>query len=141
MSLQRAFVIAAQGLTAQRTRMETISSNMANMRSTRSPEGGPYRRLAPLFVSAPVASPFADGPERMLRTVRVERIVADGREPVRRYEPDHPDADAEGYVAYPNVDPVEEMVDMLSATRSYEANVTLVKSVRDMLHAALDILG
>jgi flagellar basal-body rod protein FlgC len=135
MSLQRAFEIGSLGLSAQRTRMETVASNLANARTTRTPEGGPYKRIAPVFVVTGVADSAA------LRGVRVTEIVEDPAPPVLRFEPGHPDADPEGYVAYPNVDPVKEMVDMLSATRSYEANVTLIKSVRGMLQSALQILS
>jgi flagellar basal-body rod protein FlgC len=135
MSLSRAFDIGSLGLSAQRTRMETVASNLANARTTRTPEGGPYKRIAPVFVVTPVSESAA------LRGVRVTEIVEDPSPPVLRFEPGHPDADVEGYVAYPNVDPVKEMVDMLSATRSYEANVTLIKSVRGMLQSALQILS
>jgi flagellar basal-body rod protein FlgC len=135
MSLNRAFDIGSLGLSAQRTRMETVASNLANARTTRTPEGGPYKRIAPVFVVTPVAENAA------LRGVRVTEIVEDPSPPVLRFEPGHPDADVEGYVRYPNVDPVKEMVDMLSATRSYEANVTLIKSVRGMLQSALQILS
>ena len=141
MSLQRAFAISAAGLSAQRTRMETVASNLANARTTRTPEGGPYRRQAPVFVAWPLSTSPDAALGRALRTVRVERIVADGSAPVLRFEPGHPDADAAGFVAYPNVDPIKEMVDMLSATRSYEANVTVVKSVKDMAQHALQILA
>lgn len=140
MSLERAFLIAASGLAAQRTRMEIVASNLANARTTRTPEGGPYRRKEPVFVAEPLAAPFEKSLAGALRSVRVERIVEDPAPPALRYEPGHPDADADGFVPYPNVDPVEEMVDMLSATRSYEANVTLVRSVREMFRSALGIL-
>jgi len=140
MSLERAFAIAASGLAAQRTRMEIVASNLANARTTRSPEGGPYRRKEPLFVAEPVGAPFEEALAGALRSVRVQGIVEDPTPGVVRYEPGHPDADADGFVRYPNVDPIEEMVDMLSATRSYEANVTLVRSVREMLRSALGIL-
>ncbi len=109
MALQRAFEIGASGLTAQRTRMETVASNLANARTTRTDEGGPYRRRQPVFTAEPAGLAFGD---------------ALGR----------------GMVAYPNVDPIREMVDLLSATRSYEANVTVIKSVRSMVGAALEIL-
>jgi flagellar basal-body rod protein FlgC len=115
--------------------METVASNLANARTTRTPEGGPYKRIAPVFVVTAV------GESGSLRGVRVTDIVEDPAPPVLRFEPGHPDADLEGYVRYPNVDPVKEMVDMLSATRSYEANVTLIKSVRGMLQSALQILS
>jgi flagellar basal-body rod protein FlgC len=139
MSLNRAFGIGAAGLTAQRTRMETVASNLANARTTRTPEGGPFRRLLPVFGSKPLEAPIGDRIGRDLRSVEVLRVIADPSPPLLRFEPGHPDSNAEGLVAYPNVDPVKEMVDMLSATRSYEAGVTIVKSVREMSHAALEI--
>jgi flagellar basal-body rod protein FlgC len=141
MSLQRAFAISATGLTAQRTRMETVASNLANVRTTRTPEGGPYRRQAPVFTAEPLDVSFDDTLGRALRAVEVQRIVQDDSEPLLRYEPGHPDADESGFVAYPNIDPVKEMVDMLSATRSYEANVTVVRSVKDMSNHALQIIA
>jgi len=141
MSLQRAMSIAAGGLTAQRTRMEVVSSNLANARTTRSPEGGPYRRREPIFAAQPFERSLDDVVGRGLRSVRLVTVVQDPAPLPLRYEPGHPDADERGFVAYPNVDPVREMVDMLSATRSYEANVTLVRSVREMLQSALQILA
>ena len=140
MSLARAFAIGASGLSAQRVRLETLSSNLANARTTRTAEGGPYQRKLPLFSAEQVGASFADTLGRALRTVRVDRIVEDTSPPILRFEPGHPDADAAGFVAYPDVNPIEEMVDLLSATRSYEANVTVIKSVREMGAAALQIL-
>ena len=141
MALQRAFQIGAAALSAQRTRMEPVASNLANAKTTRTPEGGPYRRRMPVFRLDNVASRPGDPLTPAVAAVRVERIVEDPAPPIQRFEPGHPDADAAGYVAYPNVDPVKEMVDMLSASRSYEANVTLVRGVREMLRSALRIIG
>lgn len=141
MSLQRAFEIGSAGLSAQRTRMETIASNLANARATRSPEGGPYRRLAPVFVSESMETAPGDPQANALRSVRVDRIIAIDEDPILRFEPGHPDADAEGMVAYPNINPVTEMIDMLSASRSYEANVNVITGVREMMAGALDIIG
>ena len=141
MSMMRAMVIGASGLTAQRSRMELVSSNLANARTTRTPEGGAYRRRQVVFVAQPLESGLADPFGRALRSVRVERIFEDPSPLLLRYEPGHPDADADGLVAYPNVDPVREMVDMLSATRSYEAGVTLVRGIREMLQGALQIIA
>lgn len=139
MSLLRAMSIGAAGLTAQRTRMEAVASNLANAKTTRTEEGGPYQRKVPVFSAVPTAASFDDELGRVLRAVRVDGISQDPAPPVLKYEPGHPDADAAGFVAYPNVDPVKEMVDMLSATRSYEANVNIVRSVREMMSAALEI--
>ena len=141
MSLQRAMGIGATGLAAQRSRMELVSSNLANARTTRTPEGGPYRRQQPVFAAQPLHAGPADPLGRALRSVRVVGIVQDPAPPLLRFEPGHPDANADGMVAYPNVDPVKEMVDMLSATRSYEAGVTLVRSVREMMQGALQIIA
>lgn len=144
MSLSQAFAISASGLSAQRTRMETVASNLANANTTRTAEGGPYKRKMPVFMAQSVVQSLGDHfnsqMNASLRSVRVDRIVDDPSPPQMKFEPGHPDADVDGMVAYPNVDPVIEMVDMLSATRSYEANVTAVKSVRAMGAAALDII-
>ncbi len=141
MSLERALAIGATGLTAQRTRMEVVSSNLANSHTTRTPEGGPYRRKQPVFDAQLVETFPKDVVGRGIHAVRVVDVVDDPSDFILRHEPGHPDADGRGFVAYPNVDPVREMVDMLSATRSYEANVTLVRSVREMLQSALQILA
>ena len=136
MTLIQGFDVAASGLTAQRVRMETVASNLANIHATRTPEGGPYRRRMPVFqtVSAdPIRTGSAQG-------VRVQQIAVSEAEPLVRFEPGHPDADAAGFVQYPNIDPVIEMVDMVSATRSYEANVTAIKSLRSMMSSALDLI-
>lgn len=141
MSMTRAMAIGATGLAAQRARMELVSSNLANARTTRTPEGGPYRRQQLILVAQPIVTPAADSFGRALRSVRVQRVVLDPSPPRMRYEPGHPDAGADGMVAYPNVDPVREMVDMLSATRSYEAGVSLVRGIREMLRGALQIIA
>lgn len=140
MSLMRAMGIAAAGLTAQRVRMEVIASNLANVSTTRTAAGGPYQRQQPVFTAQPVAGPFSDVLGESLRTVKVESIVLDPSPPVKRFEPGHPDADPAGFVSYPNVDPTVEMVDMLSASRSYSANVTLIRAVRAMTRAIIQII-
>ncbi|MDK2903148.1 MAG: flagellar basal-body rod protein FlgC [Clostridiales bacterium] len=118
---------SASGLTAQRLRMDIISQNIANVNTTRTPEGGPYVRQMPLF------SQSASG------MVQVQAIVADPRPFKLTYDPSHPDADQNGYVLMPNVDVTEEMVDMVSATRSYEANVTVIDAAKNMAMRAIDI--
>ncbi|ANM30521.1 flagellar basal body rod protein FlgC [Acidobacteria bacterium Mor1] len=138
--LTRAFDIASSGLTAQRTRMEVVASNLANAQTTRTPEGGPYRRQEPVFRSEAVHGKFGDLVGQAVRSVRVQRIAEDPSPPILKFEPGHPDADPRGFVAYPNIQPVQEMVNMLSATRSYEANVTLINGVRTMGRAALEIV-
>jgi flagellar basal-body rod protein FlgC len=141
MSLDRAVAIGATGLTAQRIRMETITTNLTNAQSTRNERGEAYRRVRPIFLAQPVDVVHAADGGRTLHGVRVASIEEDPSPFDLRFEPGHPDANAEGYVAYPNVDPVREMIDMLSATRSYEAQVTLIRSIRDMLQSALQILA
>lgn len=129
--------IASSGLTAQRVRVQTIASNLANARTTRTPDGGPYKRRAPVFVAEPVQS-FDSALASELSDVRVERIVEiDAQRMV--FDPKHPDADAEGFVAMPDIDVVAEMVDLMTASRSYEASVNAVNTTRDMALRALDI--
>ncbi len=138
MALSDAVRVARSGLEMQRARMEIISSNLANAQTTRTAEGGPYRRRLPIIEAAPLEShSFSELLDRNLQGVEVVDVEADQRPPVLRFEPGHPDADAQGYVAYPNVNPVEEMVDMISAVRSYEANVKVVKAVGEMHKSAL----
>lgn len=141
MSLERAMAIGASGLTAQRIRMEVVTSNMTNASTTRTEEGGPYRRMRPIFVAQGVDDGIAPNLGPRLAGVRVLSVVGDPTPFPLRHEPGHPDADERGFVAYPNVDPVREMVDMLSATRSYEAQVTLVRGLRQMTQSALQILA
>ncbi len=142
------FDIAASGMTAQRIRMNVISSNLANADTTRTPEGGPYRRKDVVFVPASLEKPsgdFGDYLRRMLfesnrpEGVKVLDIVED-KKPFRKvYDPYHPDADKDGYVLYPNVDVVEEMVNLISASRSFEANVTAFNSAKDMVLKLLEM--
>lgn len=141
MDLFNSMRISSSALQAQRTRLDTISSNLANMETTRTPEGGPYKKKDVVF--RPVGTSFEERLERSLRGaaqgVRVERIVADESPPKMVYDPAHPDADDGGYVAMPNINLMDEMVDMMSASRAYEANVTVVKASKRMALKALDI--
>jgi flagellar basal-body rod protein FlgC len=123
------FDISASGLSAQRTRLDLIAGNLANVETTRAPGGGPYRRLLPVFGSRG-GNPGG---------VEVMGTVADAREPRRVHQPGHPDADAEGFVDYPNVNVVEEMVDLVSAVRSYEANAAAFAAAKTMAQHALDL--
>jgi flagellar basal-body rod protein FlgC len=123
------FDVSASGLSAQRGRLDIIASNIANVETTRTPSGGPYRRLQALFASR------TDGPGG----VEMLGTVADARDLRRVYQPGHPDADSDGVVAYPNVNIVEEMVDLVSATRSYEANAAAFSAARTMAQYALDL--
>ncbi len=124
-----AFDISASGLSAQRARLDIIAENIANVETTRTPGGGPYRRLQPVFAS------------RAGRSGGVETvgIAVDPGDPRRVYQPGHPDADRDGFVAYPNVNIVEEMVDLVSATRSYEANAAAYNAAKTMAQRALDL--
>ena len=129
--------IAGSGLAAQRVRMQTVSSNLANAQTTRTAEGGPYQRKAPVF-RAETVDVFGTALDRELASVEVERIHADGD--VRWvHDPDHPDANDEGMVAYPDIDVLAEMVDLMTASRAYEANANAVEVTRDMAQRALDI--
>jgi len=141
MSLFAALQVSASGLGAQRTRAEVLVENMANAETTRTPEGGPYKRKDVVFTTQVQASPFSAVFQRELTTgVAVDRIVEDARDPERRYQPGHPDADATGYVAFPRMNPAEEMVDLLNASRSYQANVAAMTAVKDMITHSVDLL-
>lgn len=137
--LRAAVDAAASALNAERTRLEAAVSNLANMESTRGPDGQPYRRRGVVLQSAPVESFDAALGRSAATGVAVARVVEDQTPFRRRYEPSHPDADAEGYVALPNVDPSEEMVDMISAARAYQANLTAIGLIRDMVQRALEL--
>lgn len=134
-----AFDISASGLSVQRARMNVISSNLANVNSTESAEGGPYRRRDVLVSAEPVGGEFSAVLDEKIKAVEVQRIVEDPRPFRTVYDPYHPSADAGGYVHYPNVNIIEEMVNMLSASRSYEANVNVIKATRGMALKALEI--
>jgi len=134
--------ICASGLTAQRLRMDVIANNLANANTTRTVNGGPYRRQVVVFEARSQSSDFKRLLENELTGlsgVRVKQIVTDNS-PLRQvYDPSHPDADPEGYVSYPNVNVVAEMTDMISATRSYEANRTALNSIKHMATRAIEI--
>ncbi len=140
MSLSRVQKIALSALEMQRARMELISSNLANARTTRTADGGPYVRKQALVSTVPVAQRGSDAIARQALGVQLVAVTEDTRPPVLKFEPGHPDADEAGYVAYPNVDPIEEMVDMVAAVRSYEANVNVIKSARMMNESALEMI-
>jgi flagellar basal-body rod protein FlgC len=135
-----AMEVAASGLSAERTRMNTVASNLANARTTRTDAGGPYKRLDPVFEAIGL-----DNERGVMATqggvskVKVARIQEDTRPGMLVYEPGHPDANAAGYVEYPNVNAVEEMVNMITASRAYEAGVTSIDTVKQMGRSALDI--
>jgi flagellar basal-body rod protein FlgC len=135
--------ISGSGLTAQRTRMNTISSNIANISTTRTPEGGPYRRKDVVLEAMPETRNFGEilteVGDRNQQRVQVTDVSVDRRAPMLKYEPDHPDANEEGYVAYPNINLMEEMTNMIQATRAYEANVSAMSASKSMAMSALDI--
>lgn len=140
LSVFSALEVAASGLSAQRVRMNTIASNLANARTTRTEEGGPYRRQDPVFEVANLDR--VNGPsllDRGASLVRVRELVEDQRPGVMSYEPTHPDANPDGYVEYPNVNAVEEMVNMITASRAYEAGVTSIETIKGMARSAIDI--
>ncbi len=140
-SIFSAFRIAASGLTAQRLRMDVVANNVANVETTRTAEGGPYRRQQVVFAADQPGSVsrLSQEGEDPRRGVHVAAILADDSPGHRVYDPNHPDADEDGFVTYPNVSVVTEMTDMLSATRSYEANVTVFNALKSMALKALDI--
>jgi flagellar basal-body rod protein FlgC len=141
MSLFSALQVSASGMAAQRTRAEMLVENMANAETTRTAEGGPYKRKDVVFSTDVQASPFSAVFQKELgEGVRVADIVTDDRPPDMRYMPGHPDADANGYVAFPKLNPAEEMVDLLNASRSYQSNVAAMSAVKDMLNKSIDLM-
>ncbi|HWQ56921.1 MAG TPA: flagellar basal body rod protein FlgC [Bryobacteraceae bacterium] len=142
MSLFSAISVSASGMAAQRTRAELLVENLANVETTRTPGGGPYRRKDAVFTPAAAESPFAAllSNELEPQGVEVAEVVTDTREPERRYLPGHPDADADGYVLFPRINPAEDMVDLMGAARGYQANVAAITAVKDMIQRSLDLL-
>ena len=143
MDFSKAMSVSSSGLSAQRQRMNTISSNIANINTTQTPEGGPYRRKDIVFEAIPEAKTFGEilhtNPARNIQRVQVTDIVVDRKAPLMKYEPDHSDANDQGYVAYPNINLMEEMTNMIQATRSYEANISAMQASKDMAISALNI--
>ena len=144
MSLFSSIAVSASGMAAQRARTEVLVENLANSETTRTPEGGPYRREDAVFQSAPQTSPFSAVFQTEMASgvngVEVAEVVQDSSEPEKRYMPGHPDADADGYVAFPNVQPAEDMVDLLSAQRGFEANVAAMTAIKDMITHSIDLM-
>ncbi|WP_120975582.1 flagellar basal body rod protein FlgC [Helicobacter pylori] len=154
------FDISGYGLSAQRLRANLISSNIANANTTRTSEGGPYRRQEAVFKAfdfneilnqkiaqnnqiTPYEDPLDEGGDNLLTpitSVVVDKIVRDDSEPLMKYDPSHPDANAQGYVAYPNVNAVVEMADLVEATRAYQANVAAFQSAKNMAQNAIGML-
>jgi flagellar basal-body rod protein FlgC len=139
MNLFTALDVNASGLTAQRKRVELSSSNLANSQTTRTPEGGAYRRKDVVFQTSSFEDSLGAAMDKGVQGVEVSDIVDDPRPFDRRYEPGHPDADKEGYVSYPNVNVLEEMANLVDAARSYEANIAAIGIVKTMINRTLDI--
>ena len=146
MNLLGVLDISGSALTAERQRAEVLASNLANAQTTRTAKGGPYRRQMVVFKTQPagrsqfagVLSGFSD---QFGQGVEVSRVVADPTPPVQRYEPAHPDADSQGYVSYPAINPIEEMVNLMGASRSYEVNIAAVQATKNMISASLEIFS
>ena len=139
--------VATSGMSAQRTRINVVSSNIANAQTTHSKDGGPYRKQNVIFEEVLLKASKNDkdhSSEKLdpmsLRGVGVREILEAKDAPILKYEPDHPDANKDGYVAYPNINPVIEMVDLIEAMRSYEANVSAFKTQKEMDTKTLDII-
>ncbi len=147
MNLFETLSVSASGMSAQRQRATALVENLANAETTRTPEGGPYRRRDVVFQSEPAHSPFSgifqnelvSGQETAMG-VSVSEVIEDTREPDRRYIPGHPDADAKGYVAFPRINPAEDMVDLMGASRNYSANVAAMTAVKDMINRSIDLV-
>ena len=135
--------VSSSALTAERTRMNLISSNLANANTTRTPEGGAYKRKDAVFSATPSESSFSraltNAGGQDVRKVEVMQIIEDQSAPRMQFDPSHPDANPQGYVAMPNVNVMEEMADMINATRTYEANVTAVQAAKSMALKTLEI--
>ncbi len=144
MSLFGALSVSASGLAAQRDRATAIAENLANSETTRTPEGGPYRRKDVIFEPESQVSPFSAvfqaefGPQAA--GVGVAEVVEETRPPIMKYDPGHPDANPQGYVALPNINPAEEMVDLMGASRGYQANAAAMSAVKDMVSKSIDLM-
>ncbi|MEO1923108.1 MAG: flagellar basal body rod protein FlgC [Nautiliaceae bacterium] len=163
MAFLNSFDISGYGLSAQRFRINIVSENIANANTTRTPEGGPYRRKEVIFKAVPFEehlNKYIDENSRFhkyenpldeagedyavakppIETVIVDKVVRDDSKPILKYDPTNPDADADGYVAYPNINPVVEMADLIEATRAYQANVAAFQATKNMAQNAINIL-
>lgn len=135
--------VSSSGMNVQRQRMDAIASNLANIETTRTPEGGPYKRKDVVVSATPMGDDFAATLHRELfdsvREAQVSQIVEDQNEPKLVFQPSHPDANEAGYVAMPNINLMEEMVNMINATRSFEANIQAVNAAKTMALRAIDL--
>jgi len=145
MDLFKIFSISGSGMAAQKSRMSVVAGNLANSESTRTVDGGPYRRRDVIFQAAPPAGEFTDelndiaADRERAQGVEVVGVKQSNRPPRRIFDPSHPDASSEGYVALPDINPMEEMVDMLSAVRSYEANLSAFNTTKSLIRKILDM--
>ena len=145
MDLFKIFNISGAGMSAQRSRMTVVAGNLANTETTRTPEGGPYKRRDVIFQAVALgdesSEPFGNEPEATdgLRTVKVTGIEPSRRPPREVFDPHHPDASPEGYVSLPDINVMEEMVDMMSAVRSYEANLSAFNTTKSLIRRLLDL--
>ena len=143
MSLFNSLSVSASGMTAQRQRAEVLVENIANADTTRTAGGGPYRRQDVVFEAQSVGQPFSSVYQAQLddqpKGVAISEMVVDQSEPDRRYLPGHPDADKDGYVSFPKMNPAEDMVDLMGASRSYQANVSAISAVKDMINRSMDL--
>jgi flagellar basal-body rod protein FlgC len=144
MSLFSVLSVSASGMSAQRTRAELLVENLANAETTRTPDGGPYRRKDAVFTSASESSPFSAIFQTEMGSgvngVEVADVVEDTREPEKRYLPGHPDADKDGYVAFPRVNPAEDMVNLMGASRGFQGNVAAMTAIKDMILHSIDLM-
>lgn len=131
--------VSASGLSAQRVRMNVASSNLANAQTTRGADGGPYRRRDVVLSAGGTERAVTGRFAKAIRGVSVDAVVQDGAPPRKTYDPGHPDADEAGYVSYPNVNVVEEMVDMITASRAYEAGISALESAVALAERAISI--
>ena len=134
MSLLKTIDVAVSGMVAQRLRMGTIASNLANVDSTSTPEGGYYKRRDVHFKAVLLDK------QNQVYGVVIDKILKDNRPPIIKYEPENPDADEDGYVKYPNIDPAEEMTNLIEASRMYQANVNVANNAKNLVNLTLDIL-
>ncbi|HEV2418995.1 MAG TPA: flagellar basal body rod protein FlgC [Terriglobia bacterium] len=146
MNLFNLLDVSGSALVAERERAEIVATNLANAETTRTPGGGPYKRQEVVFGTESVTAPsfgevYSSAADNAVKGVQVEKVVTDPTPPVRRYDPSNPDANTQGYVEYPAINPAEEVVDMMEAARSYDLNVDAVQATKGMITQALTILS
>jgi flagellar basal-body rod protein FlgC len=146
MSMFSTLEISGSALTAERQRAEVVAANMANAETTHTPSGGPYHRKEVVFSTTSnlpfrmMLAGFHPTPGGAVPAVRVQRVVDDPTPALMRYEPGHPDANKEGYVAYPAINPVQEMVDLMGAVRSYQLNASAITASKQMIQQSIELL-